>query len=431
MTLVKYACTHCGRRFDAEEAEHLECPGCFWSTSVKRAEDAEREEKKASKSGQAFKFTFHPWMGAVAVVLGIVIIFSLLATGAYAVWPSVQSWFGAKKSTFVPKTSPQQPLAKPVEMVFDAELLTESQKKILNQKPELPRIPSPTEAEMKILQSHASFQTGLVEKLPSQMFTLDQFKELIKNQEQAYRMPLPWSYRGKLEKVFKEKYIPGTQAFEKGDLVQARNLWMESIIFPVYANDVRKHRAVVLTMLRPFINDTLSKIGAINTILVERQIRDQEKDISESYEAIFPLIEDQDWSDAYQAVLTLEMSVNSLQNPDNQKVSPPPYPPTVSQVDDDIRYVLMQILTPPAPAVADAEALRQDLVGKKQVLEAYLLENVQKSQKYYDEAYEKIQAKDWAAAEGLLVQVQVPSELREDARKKLEILQQIKKVKKS
>ena len=44
MKLVQYLCTHCGRRFEAEEKEIVECPGCYWSTSVKR-EDAHENQK--------------------------------------------------------------------------------------------------------------------------------------------------------------------------------------------------------------------------------------------------------------------------------------------------------------------------------------------------------------------------------------------------
>ena len=49
MKLIPYVCTHCGRRFEAEEKGILECPGCFWSTSVKKEEELrEQKEKKPS-----------------------------------------------------------------------------------------------------------------------------------------------------------------------------------------------------------------------------------------------------------------------------------------------------------------------------------------------------------------------------------------------
>lgn len=46
MVMKKFICTHCGRRFEAEEKEVMECPGCFWSTSV-------REENEMDKKGHA------------------------------------------------------------------------------------------------------------------------------------------------------------------------------------------------------------------------------------------------------------------------------------------------------------------------------------------------------------------------------------------
>ena len=34
--LIKYICAHCGHQFESSETKDIECPQCFWSTSIKR-----------------------------------------------------------------------------------------------------------------------------------------------------------------------------------------------------------------------------------------------------------------------------------------------------------------------------------------------------------------------------------------------------------
>ena len=34
--MIEYACGHCGHRFESEENDALECPSCFWSTSLRK-----------------------------------------------------------------------------------------------------------------------------------------------------------------------------------------------------------------------------------------------------------------------------------------------------------------------------------------------------------------------------------------------------------
>ena len=45
MKTVRYLCAHCGRGFEAEEKDAVECPGCFWTSSVKKEEEARGQKE--------------------------------------------------------------------------------------------------------------------------------------------------------------------------------------------------------------------------------------------------------------------------------------------------------------------------------------------------------------------------------------------------
>ena len=60
MGLVRYICTNCQHRFEAEEKENLECPNCLWSTSLKKEEELKAEES-ASQPGMQSSFNKTPF----------------------------------------------------------------------------------------------------------------------------------------------------------------------------------------------------------------------------------------------------------------------------------------------------------------------------------------------------------------------------------
>ena len=356
MKFVRYQCAHCGRRFEAEEKEIVECPGCFWTTSVKKQEETEAAEPAAGPSRLSDKtvqtarrapFSFPDRLfSALAAAAAVGAVFILA--------PSIQNALKSRGLLSPPagvQISPPMKQAPAGGERPPLERLSEEEKNILARRLEISADRAPSEEEQTILESRAPFQTGIVEKLPSQAWTLTHFKEMLAERERFYNVPLPGSYRGKLERLFTEKYLAADEAFKTGDLAAARDLWIESLAFPAYSKDIQKHRGVALTMLRPFINDTLSKIGAINSVLVERKIREKEQAARRSYEELFGLTRQKFWPEAAATVLTLDRALDQLENPGPLAGAPPPYPAAVSEVDAGIRATLQAISAPPSPAV--------------------------------------------------------------------------------
>src|SRR6185295_5441202 len=66
--------------------------------------------------------------------------------------------------------------------------LTAEENAILHQRVPLDPLREPSEDEMKVLQNIAAFQTGQVEKLPSQAWALVTYKQLITEQEKTYQV---------------------------------------------------------------------------------------------------------------------------------------------------------------------------------------------------------------------------------------------------
>ena len=303
--------------------------------------------------------------------------------------------------------------------------LSPEERDILNRRLEVPAERVPDEEEQKILDERASFQTGLVEKIPSQAWSFENFQQMLTEQEQFYKVPLPRSYKNKLLENFKKSYLPAAEAFKNGDSVQARNLWVESLIFPIYADNIQKHRGVVLTMLRPFISDTLSKIAAINSSLVEAKIREREKVLSENYEKFLQAVKQKSWPEASRGISDLEMQMAEFSKPARGETPGPPYPPSIAQVDQDIRATLFELLNVPPPSTADLEPMRRDLQAKKQVVESFLPENAEKSRADYEEGLRLIQTGNWSGAEEKLQAVRFPLSLAKDAGEKIKILKRL------
>ncbi len=439
--MVRYFCTHCGRRFEAEEKDTLECPGCYWSTSVKKDENQGAVPTFSEDSGSPFGPGSQPERPAGKklnpsyIKIGIIVLIAILAG---TLWLRLHSLSLKTKNVSFSLDAPKKEEKKKAKedkkkktgkenTAAPAPLLSEEEKAALNRRIEIPKERIPSESETKVLAFRAPFQTGLVEKLPSQAWTLQDYKQLISNQEKAYKVPLPGSYKRKLEKLFAEKYLAGTTAFEQGDLQQARDLWVESLAFPIYANDVKKHRGVVLTMLRPFITDTLAKTGAINNTLVEGNVRQREQKVGEKYQSLFPLLESRAWADVMKAIDDLNHEISEAEKLNREANAPPPYPKDIGLVDEAIRASLFDLLTPPPAGFADFQPLRSDLDNKKRVVMGFMPEALAKSQELYEQALGMIQKEDWAGALTALKQISFPLELAQDAEEKIKILEKLQR----
>ncbi len=435
MKLVRYVCTHCGRKFEAEEKDVLECPGCFWSTSVKREDDAVSSSSFKGPSASPKSSTGKPLNIPPAVRLVFVFVIGMLFL--FLTFPLFKKILPAPRPKVVeietaskpekPKNKKQQPAKSTVSTPAAPAAQNDEDKNILSRRLDVSADRQPTEAEQQILKARAPFSSGSVEKLPSQAWTLEDYEKMIAGQEKFYRVPLPGSYKKKLTTLFKTKYLAAAENFKEGKLLEARDLWVESLAFPIYADNVQKHRGVVLTMLRGFINDTLSKVGAINISLVEGKIRAQERLVTENYSKLSSALDKQDWKEAYGLAVDLQRQIEQLATPDpSREGGAEPYPnAALGAIDDGIRTGLFEVLNVPPPSVADLEPMQRDLLLKRKVIESFLPENLEPVKTRYQEALDLISQSKWAEAEAKLKEISYPVALYEDARDKIKVLRKL------
>lgn len=435
--MTQYHCNHCGRKFEAEEKENLECPGCFWSTSVVKEEDRAEAEKNKAPIAESARPNFSlsglaPVLRLLGIIAAVIILFFasiwifkpfIQAVGRRG--KSIQLSFKEQAEHQKPQKEKKQTVKKGGKILSPFEKLSEEEKNILNRKVQLSADRPVSPEEQKILDLRAPFQTGIVEKIPSQSWTFEKFKGMIAEQERFYKVPLPRSYKSKLEDLFKAKYLAAEEAFKAGNIGQARDLWVESLAFPVYLNNLARHRGVVLTMMRPFINDTLSKIGAINSSLVEGTVRQKEQQLSEVYGKLLGLTKEHSWAEASAAILEVEKKLEELEKPDRIAGSAPPYPAAIAQVDADIQATLAAIISPPVPGIADLDPIRMDVRAKRRVVESFMAPNVEAAETQYLEALDFIQKQNWLEAEKRLRGIESPIALAQDAAEKVKLLKKL------
>ena len=420
MKTVRYLCTHCGKRFEDEEKDVLECPGCFWSTSVRREEEAAGESPVSFRPASPEDPHRRANMKILTqrFVIGLFLLLGFLA--AVLMVQKISKMF-SKNAVKIPAVS------KPAKPVSEKNL-TESEKEILKRVVSLAETLPPNGEEKKILEAHVSLKTGTSERIPSQPISIEKFKQIIAEQEKFYQVPLSKGYKKDLEKIFEASYKPAADVFAAGDLVKARDLWVQSLAFPIYHNDVERHRAVALAILRPFISDTLSKIGAINSSLVEGSVRQKEEALSQRYNDLVNLLQKGDWQEATGLINEIRHLVRGLEETSKVKeVSAPAYQVPLDQVDDTIRATLMELLSAPPPAMMDTEALLADLAAKETMTKRFIPGQLSNQGEHYAAALRLIREKKWDEALEHLEAIQFPAELVEDAHQKAEILRKLRK----
>ncbi|MBI3307226.1 MAG: zinc ribbon domain-containing protein [Candidatus Omnitrophica bacterium] len=421
MALVRYVCTHCQHRFEAEEKENLDCPNCLWSTSVKKEEDmkAGDESLKSESFGKIFPLaSLWPRLRFFLIIAaGLALLVFFVFSGVFKK--------SADKAVEIKPDSDKKEGAEQAPVLPGLSSLSEEEKALLYGRVEISANRPVSEEEKKILEQRVSIETGLIEKLPSQAWTLENFKQVIAEQEKFYKITLPNSYKKKLEEVFRTHYLAAAEAFKAGELLKARDLWVESLALPIYGNDVAKHRGVVLTMLRVFINDTLSKIGAVNGTLVEKDIREKEEGLSRAYQELGEILKKQAWPAAFAKVQEVGKMMEGLSRPELLRSSAPPYPAAIRDADQGIQSTLFNILTPPTPSVVDLTPIEKDILAKKQVIQGFLPENLAPVQKVYEEALQLIRDKRWNEAAEKLKEISYPPALAKDAQEKIKILQKL------
>jgi hypothetical protein len=180
-------------------------------------------------------------------------------------------------------------------------------------------------------------------------------------------------------------------------------------------------------MLRPFINDTLAKVSAMNQSLAGRGKRVQEEALSASYQKLGTLITQKKWTEALAAVDQMTSGVDLLRKSAKVQESPPQYPASFGTIDPDLQRPLMDLMAPGPSSVADLQPLQQDLVEKKEVLETFTEAYVKNALAIYRAALGLIREEKWQEAAQSLGSIQGPPALQQDAAEKIAILGKILK----
>ena len=425
----RFVCNHCGKKFELETPEAKECPGCFWSSSVKREDELLSQNKDGSRSSSAPASTsgrkVSSWnlkhLFRALLVIAILSVAGFLAYKAYTILTSSSSQNWKTFSIKPPNNSKrsEEPAPDPVA------LLSPQEKAMLSYEVMIPMDRAPDPGEQEILGRSVSFQTGWIEKLPSAVWTLEQYQKMIAAQEAFYKMPFARSYKKKLEELFKTRYLAAADAFAKGDVLAARNFWVESLAFPLYSTDLKKHRAVALTMLRPFINDTLSKVSAMNQSLLDKGKKLKEQTLSVEYQKLTGLVAQKKWEEALTTTGQMISEVDQLRKNAMPREGPPPYPASFGTIDLDLQRPLMDLMAPSPSSIADLQPLQQDLVEKKEVIETFTEAYLKNTAAVYQAALGLIRDKKWQEAVQALGSIQGPQVLQQDAAGKIAILEKI------
>ena len=425
----RFVCDHCGKKFELDTPEAKECPFCFWSTSVKREDVLASEKKgalrssvKVSAPGRKAASGNWSFLFRTLLLLALFIAAGVLIYKGYQIFAS-SSFHGAKIFSIKPPNEGKQ--ASNLSAPSGIAALSAQEKEAVSREITVPADRTPDPGEQEILGRVVPFQTGSVQKLPSAVWTLEQYQKMIADQEAFYKMPFARSYKKKLEELFKTKYLAGAEAFTKGDVLAARNLWVESLAFPLYSADLKKHRAVALTMLRPFINDTLSKVSAMNQSVVELGKRAKEAALTGEYQQLSGLIAQKKWTEALAVIGSMTSEIDQLRKSAKLQEAPPSYPAPFGTIDADLQRPLMDLMTPNPSSTADLQPLQQDLVEKKEVLETFTEVYAKNAAATYRSALDLIRAEKWQEAVQVLGTIQGPPALQQDAAGKAAILEKM------
>ncbi len=418
--MEKFICEHCGHRFESEPVESIVCPNCSWSTSVKK-EEAERPKIVTPKAAppsrpqtsSASSAPPRPFvLGGGALLILVLVGVAIFAAQHLLKQDQIIQKIESKNADEIASQAPE--LA-----------LLPAEQEVLNRKISLETDRPLTEAEKQTVNRRIPLRSRSVRGLPTPPWDELQFEAFLKSQELQYKLPLEWSYRRKLKSIFKLHYVAAAAAFDEKDHLKSRDEWIRSLAIPVYKNNIQKHRGVILTMLRPYINDTLSRIGLLSALLTEKESSAEER-VKENYAALLELLQNQSWEEANAKLLEIQKDLESLEKTGQAApAAPPPLPPEINQVDADIREVLLSQAAPSQWMGRDWEVFRQDLLAKERVVQGHLPATFEAVRSDYHKALSFIESGNWAEARELLQKIQFPPELVEDARAKIEILNKL------
>ena len=255
------------------------------------------------------------------------------------------------------------------------------------------------------------------------MWSREDFRVLLRAEQAKRKIPLGGWYVRRLTKIFDEHYSAAGRLVSSGDYVLARESLLKSISFPVYQNDVKLYRAVVLVMLQPYINDVIGKISVLNQHLFNERLSTQAQAIFKAYQSLPAPLDLRDWDETLRSIKALREQVASFGK--SAEGSSVEYPPAFAQVDADIQAVIQRTAVPNPEKAADFKTLLVDLDLKEKVAKQNTAEALAEVQKQYEQALHFIEEKKWQEAYNRLGEITFPSELVEEARRKAAIIEKL------
>jgi hypothetical protein len=422
---MKYRCTHCHHHFELAERDFHRCPSCFWTTSlVSLEEDAEapqsfKQPKPTSSSTPKPNFV----NAKLLIILLVCAILGTLVGIFVALKPNLPK-FSFPSHIPVPEIVKQrvgdlsQPKSAPSEVTF----LNVDEKSQLT-KPFQMTIPRQLiQDEEEILKKQISPSKSVSEKPKLSAWNKDDFEKTLEAEQKKRKVYLGWAYERAVGKTFEKNYPQAVEAYEKGDYALARDLFLKALAFPIYQNNLIRHRAVALVMLRPYLNDVIGKIALLNQYMTSEKLAADINSINQSYQELFSILDLQEWDKASQAIADLKRQIDAFENQPPE--APVDYGTAFGLLDPEIRSAVQMEAQSRPEAVANFKTMVVDLNLKEQIVRQNRPAVLLKVQKQSEEISRLLQAGDLEAARSGLKEVQFPPELIDDARAKIALIDQ-------
>jgi hypothetical protein len=417
---MKYHCTHCSHDFELEEKDFRRCPKCFWTTSLipfeerKNSAGAESSLPPSAKPALRTSVPVRKLFFVFLICTTLSILIVIFAKFSFQLPYSIQNIVKPKvKEPLVPGKKSGESLI--------SFLNAEEKNRLL--KPFQLTIPRKlTEDEEEILKKQVSIPQTLSEKPKLLAWSEGDFEKMLESEQKKRKVYLGWAYVRAVKKTF-EKYVPSAmEAYEKGDYVLARDLFLTSLTFPIYRNDPRRHRAIALVILRPYINDIIGKVAVLNQYLMTQQLATEVNSLFQSYQTLFPVLELQEWDRASQLITELKRRVESFEHmPQTEQLS---YGRSFGLLDPEIQMAIQTEAAPKPEAAVNLKTLMIDLNLKEQVVRQNRGDELLKAQKQYEEILSLLEEGNLEEARTKLGTIEAPPELVQDARTKIALIDQ-------
>lgn len=428
---MKYRCSHCNHSFELAERDFQRCPNCFWTTSLVSLEEnietafsaREAETPHFSISNSKRRFPTRQLVIFLFICAGLWVIVGIIAVTK----PSFPK-FSFPSHIPVPQIVRQRMgdiAPGHSEKESDAAVMTflTPEEKTRLMKPFQVTIPRQlTDDEEEILKKHVSLPKSIPEKPKLLAWSKDDFETMFEAEQKKRKVYLGWAYGRAVKKVFEKYYPSAVKAYEKGDFRLARDLFLQSLTFPIYRNNPVRHRAVALVILRPFINDVIGKIAVLNQHLAIQKLNADINSINQSYQELFSVLDLQEWEKASRAIADLRRRIEAFENqPSDGRLDESFF---FGLLDPEIRTAIQIEAQPKPEAVADFKALLMDLNLKERVARQNTAEELLKVQKQCEEISRLLQEGNLEAAREKLREIQFPPELVEDVRARIALIDQ-------